>query len=207
MRLNFIDLFAGLGGFHIGLSSLGHTCVFASEINPALAELYRYNFSINSVVGDIKKINEIDIPRHDILCAGFPCQPFSKAGDQLGLMDEIRGNLFNDILRIINHHRPKYILLENVANLYKHDSGKTWRIISSSLKELGYEVDYKILSPHNYSIPQICQRMFIVASSVGLDHFSWPEPTSYANMSIRDVLEVDPPHARCILRWSGLGLQ
>jgi len=180
MRLNFIDLFAGLGRFHIGLSSLGHTCVFASEINPALAELYRYNFSINSVAGDIKKINEIDIPRHDILCAGFPCQPFSKVGDQLGLLDEIRGNLFNDILRIINHHRPKYILLENVTNLYKHDSGKTWRIISNSLKELGYEVDYKILSPHNYGIPQIRQRMFIVASSVGLDHFSWPEPTSYS---------------------------
>ncbi|MEZ0487649.1 DNA cytosine methyltransferase [Fibrella aquatica] len=198
MKLRFVDLFAGLGGFHIGISQLGHECVFASELNPTLATLYEKNFSFDRVEGDIRKVDEMNIPAHDLLCAGFPCQPFSKAGGQLGLLDVDRGNLFYDIIRIIKQHNPKYIILENVANLLTHDNGNTWRIIKASLMALDYEVDHKILSPHQFGIPQIRQRMFIVASREGLNHFVWPEKGIYPNMSIRDALEDYPFNARCI---------
>ena len=123
MRLRFIDLFAGLGGFHQALSQLGHECVFASEINEELRDLYQQNFGLPSH-GDIRGINPKKIPKHDILCAGFPCQPFSKAGDQFGLKDELRGTLFGNIVEIIKE--PKYLILENVGNFERHDKGYTW---------------------------------------------------------------------------------
>lgn len=187
--LKFIDLFAGLGGFHIGLKRLNLECVFASEINTQLASLYEQNFAHSSIEGDIKKVGESAIPSHDLLCAGFPCQPFSKAGGQEGLSDVIRGNLFYDILRIAEYHRPKYMLLENVANLKKHDRGNTWRIIQGSLEKLGYQVSCNILSPHQFGIPQIRQRMFIVACRTGLKHFKWPEPQTYPRLSIHSILD------------------
>lgn len=198
MSLKFIDLFAGLGGFHVGLTSLGMECVFASEINKTMATLYEQNYGFSGVEGDIKQIPEEAIPKHDILCAGFPCQPFSKSGKQHGLLDTVRGNLFYDILRIVKLHRPKYILLENVANLHKHDEGNTWRTIKSSLEALEYKVDHRILSPHQFGIPQIRQRMFIVACSEGLDHFDWPAPGSYPTMSVADILEENPVGVSCI---------
>ena len=111
----FIDLFAGLGGFHKALHELGHVCVFVSELDPALREVYQENWGIE-VHGDIKKVLEKDIntiPEHDILCAGFPCQPFSKAGNQLGREDD-RGTLFDEIVKILEHRKPNYFILENV---------------------------------------------------------------------------------------------
>ena len=114
----FIDLFAGLGGFHIALSKLGHQCVFASEIVVELKELYQQNFGIE-VSGDITKIPLENIPSHDILCAGFPCQPFSKAGRQKG-MEEERGKLIDRVIEILEYHKPKYFILENVRNLEKN---------------------------------------------------------------------------------------
>ncbi|MEQ8416191.1 MAG: DNA (cytosine-5-)-methyltransferase [Imperialibacter sp.] len=188
-QLKFIDLFSGLGGFHEGLSSLNFECVFASEIDLSLRSLYADNFKIEPA-GDIREINAEDIPEHDLLCAGFPCQPFSKAGSQNGMNDLHRGTLFDDISRIIKFHKPKYFILENVANLKNHDRGRTWDIISHTLEDiLGYEIDNRKLSPHLFGIPQIRERIFIVGARDGLTHFSWPEPLENSKLSIDNILE------------------
>jgi DNA (cytosine-5)-methyltransferase 1 len=160
-NFKFIDLFAGIGGFHIAMQSLGGECVFASEIDRFAIDTYRTNFGINPDY-DITKVNEKDIPPHDMLCAGFPCQAFSKAGKQNGF-DDTRGTLFFDILRILKHHRPKYILLENVRNLVAHDRGRTWQVIHRHLEELGYLIPEKpiIISPHQIGVPQLRDRVFI----------------------------------------------
>ena len=113
--MRFIDLFAGIGGFHRALSDLGHECVFACEIDKELKSLYKENFN-QEISGDISNINASAVPDHDILCAGFPCQPFSKAGLQLGLADQIRGTLFESIVKILRKRKPKYLILENVGN-------------------------------------------------------------------------------------------
>ena len=123
--MKLIDLFAGLGGFHIALNRLGHECVFASELDEGLADLYERNFDLRPL-GDIKKIDPASIPKHDILCAGSPCQPFSKAGQQEGLDHPKWGDLFEYVVKIIKYHKPKYILLENVPNLKVHNDGETW---------------------------------------------------------------------------------
>jgi DNA (cytosine-5)-methyltransferase 1 len=157
----FIDLFAGIGGFHIAMSDLGGECVFASEIDKYAIDTYNENFAVNSNF-DITKVPEDFIPKHSVLCAGFPCQAFSKAGKQNGF-DDTRGTLFFDILRILKHHKPKYIILENVRNLVSHDKGRTWQIIHKNLVDLGYLIPTKpiIASPHQLGIPQLRDRVFI----------------------------------------------
>ena len=180
-RLRFIDLFAGLGGFHVALESLGCECVFASELRDDLQRLYCRNFSdMTNVAGDITKVRLGEIPVHDILCAGFPCQPFSKAGYQRGFLDEGRGNMFNyicEIIRVQGDNKPSILLLENVANLKGHDEGRTWRIIQEKLDALGYWVKAEILSPHQYGYPQHRKRMYIVGllkEKGDLEAFSFP---------------------------------
>jgi DNA (cytosine-5)-methyltransferase 1 len=160
-KFKFIDLFAGIGGFHIAMEDLGGECVFASEINKYAIETYYDNFGINSS-NDITKVPEQAIPKHDVLCAGFPCQAFSKAGKQNGFEDT-RGTLFFDILRILKYHKPKYIILENVRNLVSHDKGLTWKVIHKNLVELGYLIPHKpiIISPHQIGVPQLRDRVFI----------------------------------------------
>ncbi|MFP4557044.1 MAG: DNA cytosine methyltransferase [Bacteroidales bacterium] len=160
-KFKFIDLFAGIGGFHLAMQNLGGECVFASEIDMHAIETYRANFSIDCAF-DITQTSEKNIPKHDVLCAGFPCQAFSKAGKQSGFEDT-RGTLFFDILRILKYHRPKYILLENVRNLVSHDNGKTWAVIHNNLVDLGYLVPEKpiIISPHQIGVPQLRDRVFI----------------------------------------------
>ncbi len=118
--MKFVDLFSGLGGFHLAAKQLGGECVFASEINPVLQSVYKDNFGIKPV-GDIRKIDPKDVPPHDLLCAGFPCQPFSKAGEQMGWKDAVRGTVFFNIVEILRYHQPKFIILENVAHFVKHD--------------------------------------------------------------------------------------
>ncbi|MFT3786022.1 MAG: DNA (cytosine-5-)-methyltransferase [Tepidisphaeraceae bacterium] len=197
--MKFIDLFAGLGGFHLSLTRLGHECVFASEIDAGLASLYEKNFGITPD-GDITKVDIENIPHHDILCGGFPCQPFSKAGEQSGLECTTSGNLFSVIDRIIRHHKPQYVLLENVANLERHDAGRTWRRrIRPRLKGAGYTVDARLLSPHEFGIPQVRPRFFIVASRRGLDDFRWPEPPkTVPELSVRSVLDSNPSDATAL---------
>lgn len=172
----FIDLFAGLGGFHLALSDLGCNCVFASELQPDLRELYYYNFGMQCH-GDINDIDIEAIPQHDILCAGFPCQPFSKAGKQQGFDDDkLRGNLFYIIMKILRKHKPEFVFLENVPNLKTHDDGNTYHVIYSNLTEL-YDVKDDILSPHYFGIPHHRNRIYIVGrlkEKGGLEDFEFP---------------------------------
>lgn len=181
MPLKFIDLFAGLGGFHLALQKMGHECVFASELKEDLQRLYEINFGGHVIHGDILSIPPKNIPAHDILCAGFPCQPFSQAGKREGFKDEKeRGNFFFTICAIIEEHRPKYVILENVSNLMGHDHGDTIKVILRELRNLDYDVaDPKILSPHQFGIPQHRRRIYIVAVDSrqgGLGKFEYPKP-------------------------------
>jgi DNA (cytosine-5)-methyltransferase 1 len=199
-KLTFIDLFAGLGGFHKALHELGHECVFASELDLNLRQLYNINWNIEPH-GDIKKIvkNEIDkIPKHDILCAGFPCQPFSKAGKQLGLKDENRGNLFDEIIKILEFRRPKYFILENVLFLAKHNNEETWNYMKSEFERIKYNVLHNTYSPHDFGIPQHRKRIFIVGSSEELDHFDFENINKEKKgiVDIHQFLETNPEDAR-----------
>jgi DNA (cytosine-5)-methyltransferase 1 len=195
----FIDLFAGIGGFHLALDSLGAKCVFASEWDKYAAKTYMQNFKIKPV-GDITKINEIEIPKHDILCAGFPCQAFSIAGKQKGFEDT-RGTLFFDIARIVNFHHPKVLFLENVRNLIKHDNGKTIEKIFTTLEELGYSIFSKVLNSSNFGLPQNRERIYIVAfhNSIHSTSFKFPKPT-YEPVSLGNILENKPKNAKIISR-------
>lgn len=195
-QLKFIDLFAGLGGFHVGMERLGHKCVFACEKDETLRATYRSKFDLIPA-GDIRGLFLRDIPQHDVLCAGFPCQPFSKAGEQLGLSCDRDGDLFGEILGILRFRRPKWILLENVANLLRHDSGETYRWMREELETLGYAISERVLSPHQFGIPQIRERAFIVGCSSGLDHFGWPVPLG-GTPDIRSVLDTRPEDARTL---------
>ncbi len=161
-KFKFIDLFAGIGGFHVAMEKLGGECVFASEINKFSIATYQENYGMDAGF-DICQVAEEEIPAHDVLCGGFPCQAFSKAGKQAGFVDT-RGTLFFEIERILKFHRPKYIVLENVRNLVSHDGGNTWRVISAKLKELGYLITESpiIMSPHQLGIPQLRERVYIL---------------------------------------------
>lgn len=200
--MKFIDLFAGLGGFHTGLATLGHECVFACELNDDLREIYKKNHGIMPH-DDIRTAVVEKIPAHDILCAGFPCQPFSKAGEQEGFNCPKWGDLFEYVMGIIRHHKPPYVILENVPNLARHNGGDTWVKIEASLKDAGYSVDIKKLSPHRFGIPQVRERVFIVGSRDGLNGFDWPATVDNVNLSIKTVLdEKRPADAKTISKQS-----
>jgi DNA (cytosine-5)-methyltransferase 1 len=211
--MKFIDLFAGIGGFHKALSELGHECVFASEIDSQLQNNYEKNWGIKPE-GDIKKIikkNPELIPEHDILCGGFPCQPFSKAGKQEGRKDKQRGNLFNEIIKILELRRPKYFILENVPYIQKHNNEATWKYMKKEFKRLNYNVDHRIYSPHDFGIPQHRKRVFIVGSTKSLAHFSFDEIDKLKSkqINILDFIDDKPTTAKplpqrnidCIKLW------
>ncbi|MFT6943443.1 MAG: DNA (cytosine-5)-methyltransferase 1 [Yoonia sp.] len=193
--MKFVDLFAGLGGFHQALAGLGHQCVFASELNPSLADLYSRNFGIMPF-GDIRESHKL-IPPHDILCAGFPCQPFSKAGDQKGFDCPQWGDLFDYVMLILETHKPNYIIIENVPNIMRHDGGNTWRRVKQRLVSIGYKIESALLSPHMFGVPQLRERAIIVGSREGLHNFAWPEPTHDAkDVDIRSILDDHPNEAK-----------
>ncbi len=187
-QLNFIDLFAGIGGFRIALEEQGAQCVFSSEWDSKAQITYKENFG-EIPEGDITKIPESDIPKHNILCGGFPCQAFSISGKQRGFKDS-RGTLFFDIARIAKHHQPEVLFLENVKNLTKHSQGNTLKIILRILDEIGYDVYSKILVASNYGVPQARERIYIVAfrKDLGINSFNFPIPT-YKKKYLKDVLE------------------
>lgn len=195
----FIDLFAGIGGFHIALSSFGASCVFASEWDKYAADTYEENFH-KRPFGDITQINEKEIPKHDILCAGFPCQSFSISGKQKGF-DDIRGSLFFDIARIVNFHKPRVVFLENVKNLVNHDEGRTLKVIIETLENLDYKVFTKILNSSNFGLPQNRERIYIVAFSKSIDSsdFAFPNPTNEP-ISVDGILEKNPVDIKFIER-------
>lgn len=161
-NLKFIDLCCGIGGFHYALKNMGYECVMASDINEKCRDNYEVNHKIKPL-GDLTKIDIGGIPNFDILCAGFPCQPFSKAGDQKGF-DDKRGNIFFDICKIVKHHNPKYMILENVRNLSSHDKGNTWNVIRSKINELNYYTYEQpiILNTLYFGVPQSRERVVIM---------------------------------------------
>lgn len=170
-RFTFIDLFAGIGGMRMGFENAGGDCVFTSEWNEYSLKTYRENFHCNhKIVGDITKVSPTEIPEHDILLAGFPCQPFSIAGvskknslgQKHGFQCETQGTLFFEIERILASHRPKAFLLENVKNLLSHDKGRTFEVIKKTLKEkLDYYIDWKVINAKGF-LPQNRERIYIV---------------------------------------------
>jgi DNA (cytosine-5)-methyltransferase 1 len=160
--MKFIDLFSGIGGFRRGFEKIGFKCVFSCEINSKCREVYTKNFG-EVPFADISNINPADLADFDILVAGFPCQPFSICGKKLGFEDN-RGTLFFAICKIIKIKQPKVIVLENVKHLIHHDKGNTLKIIITSLKDLGYSVNYKMLNAKDFGIPQNRERIFIVAT-------------------------------------------
>lgn len=165
-KIRYIDLFCGIGGFHYAIDKaakdlgLSSECVFASDIDKDARDAYEKNFKLTPA-GDITKIDAIDIPDHDILLGGFPCQAFSIIGDRKGF-DDTRGTLFFDIARILKEKKPKGFVLENVKQLRGHDNGKTLCVIVRTLSDLGYKVEYKVLNALDFGVPQKRERIFIV---------------------------------------------
>lgn len=225
--LRFVDLFAGLGGFHYALRDLGHECVFASEIEPSLQSLYKANFpgSASYVHGDIRKAKD-HVPPHDVLCGGFPCPSFSKSGRQHGRR-ESRGRLFYEIIDILEKRRPPYVLLENVGNFERTAGGNTWRIVRESLERLGYNVrgtehvasgGSGLISPHHLGYPHHRERFYIVASLDPLPESPFPpthrrretslasiaQPASDLNERDRRETELPDKQVRCIDHWNAL---
>lgn len=202
-RFDFIDLFAGLGGFHVALEDLGGRGVFAAEWEPGLNRLYSQNFPDTAVWSDV---NDLDgraaiiqhVPDHDVLAAGFPCQPFSKAGEQLGFEHTLQGRLFFRVLDILKAKKPRRFVLENVPNILRHKNGETLRVMLSELNDAGYEVAWRRFSPHEFGVPQIRERAYFVGSLDGLEDFSWPEPST-TSTDIRTALDPNAPSPREIL--------
>lgn len=201
-KFTFIDLFAGIGGMRIAFQNLGGKCVFSSEIDEKAQKTYALNFG-EVPAGDITKINEQDIPNHDILVGGFPCQAFSIAGKRGGFQDT-RGTLFFDVARIIKAKQPKAFFLENVKGLTNHRGGKTLATILNILRdELGYIVpEPQIINAKNFGVPQNRERIFIVGfrKDLGIKEkdFSYPKPTD-TSKTIRDILEKNTVSAKYYL--------
>jgi len=225
--VKFVDIFSGLGGFHLALEALGGECAFAVELDSELRDTYKLNFGMTNrqVESDIAAAWSL-VPRHDVLCAGFPCQPFSKSGSQKGFGDATRGTLFHYLLKIIAVRKPKLVVLENVGNFARHDDGNTWRVVRESLVELGYDVrgtehmdsgGHGLLSPHHFGFPQVRERFFAVAARDGFRSDPIPvrkslrRPVSFNDVAVnsRDLSELDrqetalsPQQVHCIELWS-----
>ena len=168
MTYKFIDLFCGIGSFHYSFNKMGWKCVLASDIDETVHDVYEKNYGIKPV-GDIYDIDPSDIPQYDVLCAGFPCQPFSNAGKHGGFDDE-RGVLFLEIIRLMEAAKPKVAVLENVSALKSHDKGKTFKIICEKIEEQGYTVHHKILKCSDYGLPQMRKRIFMVCVRNDITH-------------------------------------
>ncbi|MBD2294043.1 DNA (cytosine-5-)-methyltransferase [Anabaena sphaerica FACHB-251] len=166
-NLQAVELFAGIGGFRLGLQNANIETIWANDINELSYQVYESNFGKNSIVlGDINKIPISDIPNHDILTAGFPCQPFSPAGKKLGVRDSVRGTLFERIVEIIDEKQPKYFFLENVKRLLTMENGYHFRVILNALSELDYLIEWRIISPISFGIPQNRDRIFIFGTKL-----------------------------------------
>lgn len=182
----------------MALKRAGHECMLACEMDETLRQLYERNFGMKPH-GDIRALEASQIPDHDILCAGFPCQPFSKAGPQDGLSDPELGDLYKEILKIIRVKHPKYLILENVPNFEYHNDGQTWAHIERLLTREGYDVADEVFSPHHFGIPQIRERVYIVGVHGSLNGFKWPKRSSGgAATSIDDFLDHSPKSTRKI---------
>lgn len=196
--MKFIDLFAGIGGFRIALTNAGLDCCFSSEIDKFSRKIYNDNYG-EFPSGDIRQIKESEIPSHDIICAGFPCQPFSISGTKKGLADE-RGQLINNVVRIAKYHNPKVILLENVKNLVKHNGGDTFNVIKHEFENIGYNLYYKVLNSNDYGVAQSRERVYIVCfrKDLNVKDFKFPDKHSEKVM-LRDIIEKDIDNTNYLL--------
>ena len=188
-QIRFIDLFAGIGGFHLALANQGAKCVFASEINENAVKTYLENHALEKekMHGDITLIDPNNIPDHEVLCAGFPCQPFSQAGHKKGFED-VRGTLFFNILKILEAKQPKAYFLENVRGLLKHDDGRTFSIIKEKLENLGYTFQSFVVKSSDYGLPQHRPRLFMVGFKDGETQIELPEKLPL-KLTMSDILE------------------
>lgn len=191
--MKFIDLFAGVGGFRLALEGLGHKCVFSSEMNSSCQRVYEKNFG-EKPFGDINDLTPSMIPEFDILCAGFPCQPFSLCGKKEGFRDKTRGTLFFNIAEIISAKKPKIILLENVKGLVTNDKGNTLKTILGTLEDYGYTVFWKVLDTYDFGIPQNRERWYCVAFKDIVTNFEFPvgDQSGTTLASIMDINHIDP---------------
>lgn len=193
-RVTFIDLFCGIGGFHHGVTTaatklgLKAQCAFASDIDPFARKAYEENFGLTPI-GDITEQKAEDIPDHDLLCAGFPCQPFSVFGKMRGFEDT-RGTLFFEIARIIKAKQPEHFILENVKQLVSHRGGETLTLILKTLSELGYNHNHRVLNARNFGLPQNRERVIIVGQRADLGEldFQWPDQST-SMKSLSELLE------------------
>lgn len=199
--LNFIDLFAGIGGIRLAFAKYFGKCVFSCEIDKHAQETYKNNFGYYPYA-DITKLNVASIPNFDVLLAGFPCQAFSQAGLRKGFED-IRGTLFFDIARIIKHHNPKVIFLENVKGLKTHNKGNTFSTIITTLQSLGYNVHYAVLNAKDFGLPQNRQRIYIVCFKDNVN-FTFPAGAKTPT-KVADILEnnVDEKYTISNKLWQG----
>lgn len=195
-EFSFVDLFAGIGGFRIAAQENNGKCVFSSEWDRFAQMTYEYNFG-EVPFGDITKIEPSFIPKHDVLFAGFPCQPFSYSGRNEGFKDKTRGTLFFDILRILEVHKPKMFLLENVKGLKSHDNGKTLTTIIESLEKVGYNIYWKILKSYDFGLPQMRERWYCVGSLKEID-FNFPKGNK-KKPKLKEIIDENQP-------LNGLGL-
>ncbi len=203
-----IDLFAGIGGIRLGFDNAFKDkieTVFVSELDKYAQDTYKDNFHDSfDIAGDITKIKEEDIPKFDICLAGFPCQAFSIAGAKAGFDDNFkgvnRGNLFLEVVRICEYHKPKVIFCENVKGLVMHDKGRTFRVIRQAFRDIGYQVFWKVLNSKDYGVPQNRERIYVVAfrDDLNVGEFVFPQPSG-KKVCIRDIMEDAPVPSRYYL--------
>jgi len=192
-KVSFIDLFAGIGGFRYAMEYFGAKCVFSSEWDKFAQACYENNFG-EIPTGDITKISEEEIPKHNIICAGFPCQSFSVSGHRKGF-DDTRGTLFFDVARIAKHHQPEILILENVRNFEKHDNGNTLKTVLQTLDEIGYVTFHKVLTSSSFGVPQRRQRIFFIAfnKKLNVENYNFPNGVNIFT-TINDILEQTVPN-------------
>lgn len=205
MRFKFIDLFAGVGGIRLPFDELGGECVFSSEWDVHAQKTYEANFG-HKPHGDITQVEVEDIPAHNILLGGFPCQPFSQAGQKLGFEDT-RGTLFFDVARILEFHKPEIFLLENVKGFLGHDKGRTFEVVRKVLEDLDYIVFHKVLNARDFGVPQNRERIYIIGinkTKLGNFSFIFPEPLKL-EVKLGNILEnvKDPKYTLSDNLWQG----
>ncbi|MDC1004676.1 DNA cytosine methyltransferase [Opitutales bacterium] len=186
-KVNYIDLFCGVGGFRRALKSPGSQCVFSSDIDPDARLIYARNWG-EEPAGDIGQVGVAEIPPHDVLCGGFPCQPFSISGNQGGFEDA-RGTLLHEILRIARHHQPSVLFLENVKNFLSHGGGETLAKTIELLNRVGYQVHYSLLNASRYGVAQKRERVYFVCfrKELGIEDFQFPVPSD-EDVAVEDIL-------------------
>ncbi len=204
--LTFVDLFAGIGGLRLGIERVfrDSKCILTSEIDKFAQETYRCNFDCEQMLGDIRNISDESIPAHDLLLAGFPCQPFSQAGLKKGFEDD-RGNLFFEIVRFLSLKKPSCFLLENVKQLKGHAKGKTLSVILQALEEIGYaNTSYSVLSSKDFGVPQRRERLYLIGFRDENVTFSFPHPLN-VETSVHSILEnnIDAKYTLSDRLWNG----